>query len=699
MEVFDQNTEYKTIEEIVADDTSPSANFNQVLTLVRKRGVKRANVTKLLNNITTNMPNYSDIEINSFIKTLKIKETELSELDNEILDIYTECSEFSFEGSEKLNTKNDFYQLGVATIINELQSKLTTVHPQSQQNISYYESGNSGLKRPEIQLPIFDGKPEKFDRFIKNFEEIMDRERYNKYAKHSCLLKQLKGPAKVLIEKSPAADMDYEAAKNLLIAAFSNKDIQKFAVIENLCKLKLTNDFYAWISEAKLIESQISSLNITSDIFVQYFLWSGLPEQYKIQYMNVTNKTYPDLNDILKFGFEIQNRLKEGGNFDKNQNTKTNNATFERKTVALATNIDVNDKQKTETVYRTGCTICCALKTSDCMEHKIYNCPKFTTPESKVQKLNELNGCIICGYTNHTLKNCRFRFSTKCRNCNRWHANYLCVTKQTNSSQKGENKNKNKNRNKNKSTNESNVQTVQTETTTNVVELNVVPVENPSSEQVANSLHLTTMHATSTQNIILPTFTVTSINKNNNSHDLRVLYDSGSEFNFVSQSVAEKIKFKVVQSDIMLNIKGFNNQKYYKTYIIEIEVKINNKMCKIVAAVVPSINPKINMPSTQILNAFQQNKLPLADKHLGNKNNREINIILGVQGAHVLPLNSCAFGLNDNISLLYYTSCGIVLAGDLNKLGKNLPYLKYVKNFTIQADLLSKNVKIENKRD
>src|ERR1700755_2924768 len=147
----------------------------------------------------------------------------------------------------------------------------------------------------------------------------------------------------------------------------------------------------------------------------------------------------------------------------------------------------------------------------------------------------------------------------------------------------------------------------------------------------------------------------------------------------------------------MLNIKGFNNHKYYKTYIIEIEVKINNKMCKFVAAVVPSINPKINMPSTQILTAFQQNKLPLADKHLGNKNNREISIKLGVQGAHVLPLNSCAFGLNDNISLLYYTSCGIVLAGDLNKLGKNLPYLKYVKNFTIQADLLSKNVKIENK--
>src|ERR1700755_1087120 len=137
------------------------------------------------------MPNYSDNEISGLIKTLKNKENELSELDNEILNIYTECSEFSFEGSEKLNIKNDFYQLGVATIINELQSKLTTVHPQTQQNISYYDTGNSGLKRPELQLPEFDSKPKNFDRFIKNFEEIMDMEKYNKYARHSCLVKQL----------------------------------------------------------------------------------------------------------------------------------------------------------------------------------------------------------------------------------------------------------------------------------------------------------------------------------------------------------------------------------------------------------------------------------------------------------------------------------------------------------------------------
>ncbi|KAL7640055.1 UNVERIFIED_CONTAM: hypothetical protein RMT77_009469 [Armadillidium vulgare] len=156
MEVLDQSTEYKTIEEIVADDASPSANFNQVLTLVRKRGVKMANVTKLLNTVKTNLQNYTDNEISGLIKTLKNKENELSELDKEILDVYTECPEFSFEGSEKLNIKNDFYQLGVATIINELQSKLTTVHPQTEQTISYYDSGHSGFKRPELQLPDFD---------------------------------------------------------------------------------------------------------------------------------------------------------------------------------------------------------------------------------------------------------------------------------------------------------------------------------------------------------------------------------------------------------------------------------------------------------------------------------------------------------------------------------------------------------------
>lgn len=129
-----------------------------------------------------------------------------------------------------------------------------------------------------------------------------------------------------------------------------------------------------------------------------------------------------------------------------------------------------------------------------------------------------------------------------------------------------------------------------------MVELNVVSVENPSTEQLQNSIHLISMNVTNTQNISLPTFTTTCINKNNNNQDMRVFYDSGAEWNFITLSMAKKIRYKIIKSGMMLNIKGFNGSKYYETHVIEFDVKIGDKINSIVAAVVPTIPSKVNIP-------------------------------------------------------------------------------------------------------
>lgn len=599
-----------------------------------------------------------------------------------------------------MSTKNDYYSLAISSLIGELENKLTPIHSSSSRSNPQFEASFSGFKRPKIQLPEFDGKPEEFSRFFKNFEEIMDRENCFNFARLSCLVQQLKGSAKTLIEKSPEADMDYDKAKKLLEEAFNNTTLQQFSVIEKLRNLKLNSDFYSWISDAKLIESQISSLKITSKVFIQYFLWNGLPKQYKTQYINITNNTFPNLDEILKHSFEVQNRMNQSGfvNANTNINPKTNSSQtispVEKKTVALATNIEVTQKQNTKNETSTKgmvCFICKALEKSDCYEHALYNCPNFKNPESKLQKLKELNGCTKCGYTNHKAKECKFKFNKKCKHCEGSHNSFLCGKKQNGpTTQKTENKNTAHNKNKNNT---------QTETSTNLVELTVTPIENPSSEQVENSVLLNSLNVTSTQNITLPTFTTACTNKNNNNQDLRVLYDSASEMSFISQSVAQKLKCKVLQSNIILNIKGFNDNKYYKTHIIQIDVKIKNELNNIVAAVVPVIHTKANIPPPQVLKAFHENKISLADKHLGNIKNREIHILLGVSGAHILPVHACSFGTKNNMSLLYYTSLGIMLAGDINTLIKNIPHLNMVNVFIEHVNLLHETVKVKNKKE
>src|SRR5215469_6459230 len=238
-------------------------------------------------------------------------------------------------------------------------------------------------------------------------------------------------------------------------------------------------------------------------------------------------------------------------------------------------------------------------------------------------------------------------------------------------------------------------------TTSNNISLNVNPIESPTPEQMMNNVSMNSLNVSGIQNIILPTFTATATNhnnnnNNNNNNNLRVLYDSGSEISFISKDVSETLTCMVVKSGIVLNIKGFNESKYYETHIIQIPIKLKHKNAVIQAAVVPDIKTKVNLPSQEIVKAFHDAKLSLADKHLSNKMCKDIHMILGVNNAHIIPVHVCTVGSDDNISFIYYTCIGILLAGNLNTLNKNIPYIKHLKRFTDTMDQACKPITIDN---
>ena len=59
--------------------------------------------------------------------------------------------------------------------------------------------------------------------------------------------------------------------------------------------------------------------------------------------------------------------------------------------------------------------------------HKVFNCKKITTPQSKLSKLKELGGCTRCGFLGHKVDNCNFRFNGRCINCKTFHAYFHCT--------------------------------------------------------------------------------------------------------------------------------------------------------------------------------------------------------------------------------------------------------------------------------
>ena len=103
-------------------------------------------------------------------------------------------------------------------------------------------------------------------------------------------------------------------------------------------------------------------------------------ENFKKEFMMVTGKAEPDLDEILNSSFTVFKRMDE-------LNPKNGIAS-----VTLATNSYAEHSKP-----KSGCVLCSYLNLENSLTHKLSNCPKFLTPSEKVNKIKELNGCVRCG--------------------------------------------------------------------------------------------------------------------------------------------------------------------------------------------------------------------------------------------------------------------------------------------------------------
>ena len=101
---------------------------------------------------------------------------------------------------------------------------------------------------------------------------------------------------------------------------------------------------------------------------------------------------------------------------------------------------------------------------------------------------------------------------------------------------------------------------------------------------------------------------------------------------------------------------------------------------KLSAVVVPQIDVKLSADNlSSIKEEFSRKRIDLADKHLNE--NQHIDILLGADQMHVLPIQACRFGNVEKPSLVYYCQAGVMLLGSSSCLKNNLAYLNLVESF------------------
>ena len=588
------------------------------------------------------------------------------------------------------------YTSKVGNMLDKLKASLDSlknpIAPNSSNNSSVL--GLLKLKLPQVELPNFDGKPETLESFLVSFEKIMGKFSLTQFEKFTYLLQQVSGPAKQLVESVPAGDLNYDVARALLTDAFSNATVQKYSVIDKLLNLKLhsVKKAYQWASEAKILVDQVDRLKIDSNFFCQYFLWNGLSDTFKKQYINITNTAKPCLDEILKNSFEVINRVKDSPTPTEITDSPSEVDTKDKpesklaslyKNVTLATNVTY-DSKKSRYNYK-GCWLCQSIGRPNAMNHRFSYCFKFKTPESKLEKIKELNGCTKCGFLNHSVADCKYIFSGRCIKCNQYHSFHLC-TKDRKSSQYSKNETVNPTVHKNSNLNVS-LEEINSDKNSD----SDIPMEQTD----ANNIDFSVMHANEHCNgneMLIPTFTLKLPRiKKKKYVDARCMYDPASQTTFITKSVADKLKCRVLEKDISVTITGFNDSKIYQTDIVEFSATVDNDCRKVRAVIVPCINSKVNssnLPS--ILTEFKNQKIPLADKYLADINDDgRIDILLGVDYAHILPVYSYSFGSGDKISLLYYTSKGIMLAGDMSNMADSIMHLDKVKGYISQINSLT----------
>ena len=505
------------------------------------------------------------------------------------------------------------------------------------------DSARTLLRSPTAPLPKFSScEGEDLSRFLIEFEDTIGKFTFSDYDKLLLLKQQVSGRALTLINSLESDKLGYKYAKELLTEALASPDIQICDSIRQITELKLKSntDPFEYISKVRLLTESIRKLKISEEHFLQYFVWRGLNECFQDQLIHITNSTRPSYDEIMSNFFKAAERYTKIQKKSKFEDSSC----FASKVNYSQPKPDMSERS----VGNIKCSICIASKEND-INHFTIKCPKFKTVESKVELLKSVGGCIKCGYLNHKSDSCRYKFQTKCDRCNGWHRNYLCMKAASVGSSKVTN-----------------------------VSNNVIVITDSLRSTISN-------------NSLLPTFSCYV-----NDYSVRCLKDSGSQANFICESLADSLKLKVIDEDIFLNVNGINSTQSYRSKLVNVPLSLNGKIHNVEALCIPSINVDLKIDGLgKVVSEFTSRGYELADSFLTNRSSTIDNIqfILGTKGGYCLPERETSFGI-DNFSVFSYTSCGVLLRGDIEQMLRDidhLPYLSKSSNETIKFNSLSES--------
>ncbi|XP_060836335.1 uncharacterized protein LOC132918997 [Rhopalosiphum padi] len=535
--------------------------------LRRKRGVIKASLTRIQTYISKFNPREDPVTL------LEFRQEELPQINRKFDDVQCQIELIDVEGFDDAVKEREVFENAYFSIRSDMQQIINAEKSlNTSMNNSSINTANGHSHRvrlPPISLPSFDGNIQEWESFFDCFKAIVHEDNaYPAVQKFSYLRSTLSGQALDVIKGIPITENNYEVAVRKLQQRYDNKGlviqshiraILDCKHVESTSGLHLQNlhsDVSAHVAALEALGQPIQHWDAWLVTIVLRKLDQKTSQDWQLQRTNTELPRYAELEHFLSNrcvaleGSEMLSKDSDG--YKDSQSAISPKA---------KKNYQYNNSKKgliTATDRSARC-ICCSEF------HKLYACNKFKelSAGDRVTLVRDSRLCFNCLCPSHMASSCRSTFS--CRLCKRRHNTLLHFENSMVSADRME------------------IQTSQ-----------VNPSNQPSTSQEPSVSAAASLSPGSEQGyVFLSTALVFTVDRFGNQRQCRAILDSGSQVNFISGSLANRLHLRSQKSTLPVSGIGESRVQALSYVEVSIQSRLRDYRVKLVCYVLPTIVSKI----------------------------------------------------------------------------------------------------------
>jgi len=544
-------------------------NEKKVLSnLKKRRGVVKAALTRVQTFITKFNPRDDAIAL------LKFRQEELPQINRKFDDVQCEIELIDPDNFEEAEKEREQFENTYFAIRAELQQIISA---EKSQNTSINNSSSittmghaRGARLPPISLPSFNGNIQEWESYFDCFKAMVHNDDNCPAAqKFSHLRSTLSGQALDVIKGLPMTENNYKVAIEKLQQRYDNRSlviqshiraILDCHQVESAAGMQLQtlhSNVSAHVAALAALDQPIQHWDAWLVTVVLRKLDQSTSQDWQLRRTNTELPRYAELESFLTnrcIALESTERLLVRSERDKDSHSandlkmrKSHQSNNSKKGLFISTERDIK------------CPSC-----SD--EHKLYACNKFKqlSVGDRVTFVRDSRLCFNCLNPNHMATVCRSTYS--CRICKRNHNTLLHFEKSTSSTERVEGQ----------------VQQVDAQKQSN------------SSQDSNISAAASFVDGSEQGYVFLSTALILAGDRSGNQKKCRAVLDSGSQVNFISGNLANKLQLQSKKSS--LPVSGIGESRVQAlTYVeVSIQSRLRNYRVKLVCYVLPTIVSKLS---------------------------------------------------------------------------------------------------------